>query len=218
MDPLLGLWALEDNVTTTWRYALPSLPAGTDSWSIVFVDSTGAVAVLSDYGNWCYRWVTEHTGFRDFREFLVQADWDYVARKLGSGRREDLSVYDGNATSVAIRAHVATARRDGSLSAEDAATEWALAKDSELEDSIVGFHDWYRETSLPNPYEFAVYRMDHGLKHWATVSLPRLQEAIREELAGTELFRRGIFVPLTAETLVGPDPALSGSSKKEDGK
>jgi hypothetical protein len=191
VDPLLGGRSLEVHVTTTWRYVLPALADGSDSWSIVFVDSTGAVAVLSDYGNWCYRWLTAHTGFRDFREFLVQVDWDYTARKLGSGRREDLSVYDGDATFVAIRAYIVTARREGTLDAEEAQKEWRLADDSGLESNLVGFHEWYQQTSLPSPYEFAVYRMDHGLKHWATVSLPRLQELIRADLKGALLPSEG---------------------------
>jgi len=166
----------------TWRYVLPSLPEGRDSWSIVFVDSTGCVAVLSDYGDWCYRWVTKHCGFDDFRKFLAQAETDYVARKLGGGRRGDLEVYDGHATAKNIRERICSYRRDGTFSREKARHEWNLVG-SDVEDNTIGFHDWYMHTSFDCSYEFAIYRMSESLKHWATVSFPRLQELLRAELA-----------------------------------
>lgn len=176
---------------TTWRYVLPSLPKGEDSWSIVFVDSTGCVAVLSDYGDWCYRWVTKHCGFDDFRKFLVQADWGYVAMKLGLGREDALRVYDGEATRKNIRRRIREARRDGSLSKKQARDEWELAG-SDIEDNgLVGFHEWYQHTKFSDAYECAVYRMSHGLHHWVTVSFPRLKEVLRAELAAEKTSSEG---------------------------
>ncbi len=167
-------------MTTTWRYQLPALPDGSDSWSIVFIDSTGCVAVLSDYGTWCFRWVTAHTGFPDFRQFFESTGPDYVAGKFGMGKKEELQVYDGQETFEKIREHIRTERRAQRLSHEDALREWEIA--SSVEDDIVGFYDWYRETSFESAHEFAVYRMSYGLKHWVTVALPRLQELLRKEL------------------------------------
>jgi len=173
----------ERNVTT-WRYHLPSLPDWKDTWSIVFVDSTGCVAICSDHGSWCYRWDVKHSGHDDFREFLLRADGDYVARKLGQGRKEELEVYDGERTLKNIRWHILQDRRHGDLTKEQARKEWELAG-SEVEDNgIVGFHEWYQRTSYADAYEFARYRMSYGLQHWTKVSFLRLKEAIRAELAG----------------------------------
>lgn len=168
---------------TTWRYVLPSLPDGKDSWSIVFVDSTGCVAVLSDYGDWCYRWQTRHCGHNDFRDFLCRLDSDYVARKLGLGRKEELQVYDGEATRKNIRRRICESRRDGSLSRRVARAEWDLAGGDIEDNGLVGFHEWYQHTTFSDAYDFAIYRMSHGLHHWVTVSFPRLKDMLRAELA-----------------------------------
>jgi hypothetical protein len=168
---------------TTWRYCLPALPGGGDSWSIIFLDSTGCVAVCSDYGDWCYRWQTRYCGHDDFRQFLAHADSGYVAHKLGCGRREELQVYDGEATRKHIQRYICERRREGGLSKEEARHEWALAG-SDLEDNgQVGFHEWYLQTEIGDAYEFAVYRMSHGLHHWMTVSFRRLQGILRAQLA-----------------------------------
>jgi hypothetical protein len=167
---------------STYRYHLPSLPDWRDSWSIVFVDSTGTVAVCSDYGDWCYRWSVQHCGHSDFREFLLQADWHYVATKFGSGRREELKVYDGEETRKRIQSYILKTRRELGLSKSQARHEWALANSSVEDDGEVGFHHWIAETRIEEAFEFGVYRMSRGLEHWAKISFPRLQDAIRAEL------------------------------------
>lgn len=167
---------------TTWRYSLPSLPGGEDSWSIVFVDSTGCVAVLSDYGDWCFRWQQRHCGHDDVRDFLWRLDADYLARKLGMGRKEELQVYDGEATRKRIREHICQYRRSGSLSKEVAREEWELAGNDLEDNGEVGFHEWYLNTSFSDAYEMASYRMSHGLHHWATVSFLRLKTLLLAEL------------------------------------
>ena len=165
---------------TTWRYELPSIPHG-DSWSIVFIDSTGCVAICSDYGDWCHRWQTRYCGYSDFRDFLVSAGSDYVANKLGSGRREELKVYAGSATRKNIRQHIRERRRSGYLSKEQARGEWELAG-SDIEDGLTGFGEWLQQTSFSDAYELAIYRMSFGLEHWSTVSFPRLKAMLRAEL------------------------------------
>lgn len=165
----------------TWRYYLPALEDHTDSWSIVFVDSTGCVAVCSDYGDWCYRWVTRYTGCADFRDFLVDVGADYVASKFGGGRRHELDVLDGDATRTSIRREICAQRRRGSLSREVARAEWERC--DSIVDGEVEFHDWLRETNLDDAYEYAVHTMASGIKHWVTVSLPRLQAMIRKQLS-----------------------------------
>ncbi len=167
---------------TTYRYHLPPLPKFHDSWSIVFVDSTGCVAVCSDHGDWCYRWNVQHCGHSDFREFLLGADWHYIANKLGGGRREELRVYDGEETRKRIQRYICETRRERDLSKAQARHEWELADSSVEDDGEVGFNRWLEDTRLEEAYEFAAYRMSRGLEHWAKISLPRLQDAIRAEL------------------------------------
>ena len=164
----------------TWRYSLPGQKEPYDSWTIAFIDSTGCVAILSDYGDWCYRWSTPNTGKDDFRKFFVGIDASYAAGKLA--RQEDRSVFDGAATRERIRKDILRDRRDLSLTAEQAREEWDLV-DTIDDDNECSFGEYLQNTELQDVFEYAAHRLASGLRHWVTVSLPRLQQMIREELA-----------------------------------
>jgi hypothetical protein len=162
-----------------WRYTLPSTREPVyDSWSIVFVDETGCVAIISDWGNWSMRWVTQHTAHTDFRRFLIQCDYDYAARKLG--RSEDQSVFDAEATRAAINKHVLEARRDKSLTKAQADKEMRLL--DMIEDHHASFDLWLQETKLEEAWNFRVSKRAHGLDHWTRVSFERLKAVIKAEL------------------------------------
>lgn len=164
---------------TTWRYTLNSCDNPRDSWSIVFVDSTGCFSVLSDHGDWAYRWVTQHTGQDDFRKFLVQIDSNYLARKIG--RAEDNAVFDGDRTRQDLRKQVIELRREGRWTRDRARREWDLV--GEIEGHPVSFDLFLQSTTIEEAWEFRHTRREFGLDHWSRVSFPRLKEVIRAELA-----------------------------------
>lgn len=57
-------------------------------WAQIFLyERTGSLSIISDYDNWGYRW--SHIGTRSLKEFLVEADPDYVLRKLCHKRELD---------------------------------------------------------------------------------------------------------------------------------
>lgn len=162
----------------TWRYYLaPTDGPPADSWSVVFVDSTGSVAVLSDYGHYSFRWHTPHTGKEDFRDFLVDCGADYIANKLG--RTEDTQAFDGEATEKRIRDHIAERARKGHISTVAARREHERLPT--LDDAL-DFERWAGATKIREPHLLAVYGRTGHFDHWVRVSLPRLQAAIRTEL------------------------------------
>lgn len=171
--------------TVTWRYSLPSLPDHSDSWSVVFIDSRGVVSIVSDYGNWGHCWPVRHTGHDDIREFLLRCDWDYVARKLGT--REDLQVFDGEATQKSIRRDICEARRHRCLDREQARERFDAVPEA---NTLFDFYDWYQHSDIEDPDEIVRYRMSFGLEHWVKVSFERLKAQIREQLATERLHRR----------------------------
>ena len=45
----------ESKAVICWRYVIPNVQY--DGWAIVHVDSSGFLGIVSDFGNYAYRWV-----------------------------------------------------------------------------------------------------------------------------------------------------------------
>ncbi len=53
------------------------------SWAVIFLNSgTGILSIVSDYGNYGYRWSDPGC---EFKQFLTEIDDDYLVNKLSSG-------------------------------------------------------------------------------------------------------------------------------------
>ncbi len=71
-------------------------------WALATVnDATGELAIQSDWGNWSFRWNTDHIGCESLTHFIAgrftgDGDCDYLANKLTS--REDRERFDSHAT------------------------------------------------------------------------------------------------------------------------
>ena len=182
-----------------WRYYLPPTGGpcsdpGYDSWSVVFVDPGGIVAVVSDFGNWAYRWNARYCEpTNDFRRAFLSFDSDYVYTKLSMGARE---VFDVEATSKLLRERILDDRRYGShYSAADARLDYTDAGEEHL--GSEGFGGFMRGVGCRKTEEQQVRAQERrqnrfwemeqtevpGLRHWTTVSLLRLQQLIRAQLA-----------------------------------
>lgn len=182
----------------TWRYVLPSEKEDRFSgWAIVFMDSTGAFATVSDYGSYAYKWHTQGWGPGDFRRFIVHCDGDYVRRKLAP--REE---YDGEATLKAAKRTIIDQRRtyarllhEGGLSSfrpneigrpldsDEARAEWDLLKEHSDLDSESDLVLWAQHTRV-NYYEgIAQTRPSPQAVAFCERTLPRLQEMLKRQLA-----------------------------------
>ena len=155
-----------------WRYALLPSKEPRDSWSIIFLDSEWVMSVVSDHGNWAYRWPKQD----NFKAFLCQCDGNYVARKLGGST---CWVFDPDRTSQEARKWICSERRRRDMDKEAAREEYDRALN--IGDGYTWTH-FLDETEIPDAWEFGCRSLEPGLKHWTEVSFPRLQELLRKEL------------------------------------
>jgi hypothetical protein len=173
-----------------WRYHLARCTGEDgyerDSWSIVFIDEAGFVAICSDYGNWAYCWPPRHTAEGDTRKFLLSCDYDYIARKLGSSAENE--EYDHDATVKSLKTEIAKYRREE----PDSYPAYQARDDVTALDACSDEHEmieWIYHCNINRVSDGMLYagarkfRRNGRLDHWTRVAFPRLQAAIREDLA-----------------------------------
>jgi len=107
-----------------WRYAIPSLKG--EGWAILFLDNEGCFAVLSDWGDWSYRWNTRGVAEKDMRHFIVTCDNGYLRGKLNP-----VQEFDAEKTLVAVKEYICGTRREKRLTKEEAREEWWLLEEHE---------------------------------------------------------------------------------------
>jgi hypothetical protein len=155
-------------------YHLTFEPCG---WATAYVDDIrGTLSIVSDWGNYAYRWGTgSFGGERTLSQFLIDAELEYVATKLHVDLGGIIEI-DGHETKRALKQELLQMRRRGEIEAWEARHEWDELEywDPEI-DPIppVSFVDnwWdYRRTGHKQSYV--------QLK---TVILPALKEAMYEE-------------------------------------
>lgn len=120
----------------TWRFSEPSRRG--DGWWIAFLDGAGALAIVSDYGDYSYRWNPAALGAPNLVRFLVDTDSDYVMRKI-SPREDHL---DCDATEKRIR-EILAERGDGESLDFGISNEldlYAACVDHDLEGEEVGVY------------------------------------------------------------------------------
>lgn len=166
-----------------WRYHLLGTPRGAeprDSWSIVFVDDDGCLSILSDYGNWGYRWNMAGES-KSVRRMLLDFNSSYVHDKLSY---DHAKVFSPEKTIKVIREVILQYRRHGDIDSAVARADWNDIADINNILDFVEFLDAFPPRHLR--YESCCMYEPHnasGLDHWTKVSFPRLQERIREQLA-----------------------------------
>ena len=175
---------MSDSITT-WRYSVPRESDRISGWAIVFLDSIGCFAAVSDFGSWGYRWSS--FGPKDFREFLIGCDAQYVRRKIAPEEE-----YDGEATLKAVKERICELRRTGSLDRIQARIEW---------NRLAEYDDLYSEFDAARWYEGARFdtselgrrRGDPQAVAFCERVLPRLKAILQSALDSerqTEVPRR----------------------------
>lgn len=167
------------------RYAVRNGRIG-EGWAIAFVDSVGCLAVLSDYGNYAYRWPSQGWGSIDFRRFLLAIDTDYLLRKICGSERE----YRGAETLEAIRGEILDRRREArrnpgsriALTWDEACHEWDLLSEFDLRDRG-GFERWCEVSGLGEPETREVVGLPRQAVAFAERAWPRIRRAIELDLA-----------------------------------
>lgn len=104
------------------------------------------LGIESSFGGFSYAWSEPGCGFH---EFLAKLHLDYVLGKMVGHDQ----VFDGEATTKAIRWKIVARRRARECSADEARAEWP---ESEFEHEF-DFHDWIGNTEMfkqDAPWEF----------------------------------------------------------------
>jgi len=92
-------------------------------WWVLFIDEqTGCVSILSDYGNYAYRWNPRAVEAESVAHFLLDAGTDYLLNKLTTDE------FDAVATEAAAVSALkeAAASSDADIAAESEALEETL--------------------------------------------------------------------------------------------
>jgi hypothetical protein len=145
------------------------------------VTHDGLLFVRSDYGSYSYWWGS--TGTDDFREFLLELDDAYLLGKISPGDE-----YDPEETEKSIKQAIIRLRRDMTLNAKDARTEWEHMDRSDFS-SEVGFSDWGRGTKLSDWYEYANRQTSPRATLFASRVWPLFCAALRAEMAAEQTDR-----------------------------
>lgn len=151
----------------TWRIPLPNVRL--EGWAVFLLDSNGMLSVTSDFGNYSYHWPPNGIPGGEFLQFLLQADREYIARKLSNGRR----VLNGEATTSLIRERICQLRREKYFTSKQARDEWNIhALRHGITDELE-FHEWFLETVIPDAAELSVQSLEGDLKLFMERVWPR---------------------------------------------
>lgn len=157
-----------------WRYVLSNDQQFGEGWGVVFIDETGIVTAVSDYGNYAQRF---HYSGKDFRDFLISCDSGYLIRKFAKR-----TILNRDATKKSIKETILRKRYEESFSSNEARDEWNLVNECDFyfQEEV---SDWVNETTLEDPWEYLVYDYSASAKAFAHRLFPRLVELLKQDRA-----------------------------------
>ncbi len=160
-----------------WRYSLGSIKEC--DWAIFIIDAVGCFTVLSDFGNYSYRWHPSGMHNKDnFRLDIINKHPEYVIRKLGGEQAKD---YDAEATLKSVKQFILSSRRCGE-NKELCRQAWNNIEIYDNLDDEINWVSWGNASGLEEWYETCVKRYPRHLVKLVEWYLPKLKEAICLEL------------------------------------
>jgi hypothetical protein len=144
-------------------------------------ESTGELAITSDWGNWAHRWNPRHLGSPSLHAFLGEGSLDYIANKLMplGDRRE----FDPHETSKYIRARVLERRRSRMIDEYEARGYWdALGSLADVDSSELYLERLHQAScgdlcdrlDLSEPWEMLQHRESYEYRALMAIVLPPL--------------------------------------------
>lgn len=169
------------NTTNTYRYSVSNQEG--QGWAIAFIDDAGCFSVLSDYGNYAYRWhINGLPVGQNLREFLIGCDDIYLIGKLGFELRKE---YDAEKTLQNVKYQILHLRRLGMIEKEVARDEWQRLEEHANLNLEWNFHDWALgglEGFHDDMFSLACYGPNRGLLAFIKNAWPRLKAEIKADL------------------------------------
>ena len=183
-------------------------------WALATVnDATGELQIMSDWGEWSYRWHADPRNLGTLTHFIAgrERGWadragafrndTYIADKLTSsddGKRKRKQ-FDGEKTVAALRERIIEARRESANSARDrftrsiARASWDELDELKNEDNEQEFHRLVYEIDDPTGlvidsevYESFVYEPTYGYLILRDAIVPALARACTEAIAARD--------------------------------
>lgn len=158
-----------------WRYEIPSIKG--EGWAILFLDNEGCFAVLSDWGDWSYRWSARGGATKDMRYFIVTCNNDSLLRKLNP-----VQEFDAEATLTAVKEYISSMRQEGRLTEQEEQEELRLLEEHEGLDNEWYWDRWLGDTDMVHAYELRVDRYPLAIQAFLEKCWPRLREEIQKEI------------------------------------
>lgn len=114
-------------------------------WAYLIIDeSSGIVSIVSDYGSWSNIWTPKAHGRKSLKHFMVEGDFDYMARKFIPG--EKMREFDGQKTIDYMKVAVIENRRARDFDKDKARELWDRIDAMDPTASSEGFfHDIDKE-------------------------------------------------------------------------
>lgn len=156
------------------RYVVPNDRPG-EGWGIFIIDDAGFFAVVSDWGNYAFRWTAP--GCDDFRDFLCDLDASYLCSKLAPK-----SVFDGERTEQLVVERILRLRRDRDITRTVAREEYDVVRRSGL-DREADFVLWLQDTGLEDAWELSRCGPEPQAVQFCKRLYPRFVELLRAELS-----------------------------------
>jgi hypothetical protein len=155
-----------------WRYLIPS--SGLEGWGLFLIASDGYFSCVSDYGNYAYRW--NAFGDRDFREFLIGLNADYLIGKIAPEQR-----YDGPLTLGHVKKYIDELHEKKNISVHRMKEELELIGKTSLENEFA-FFEWTQDTSLDEPQSFYSTSHSSDVHNFCKHLWPRFVEVLKKDL------------------------------------
>lgn len=174
-------------------------------WIVAHVsDATGVLSIASDWGNWSYRWNTQHLGHPTLTEFLLAGDIHYIANKLIAYGRDRYANLDK--TRKVFRETVCASRRAKLLSRAAAQELW-----SEI--------SLWEGGELPGEFtwEDVVFEDTPEFMNLKEIVLPALLDVMRSSPAETDAATMQTAVSKIRETYESGGPVLGLHSRADVG-
>jgi hypothetical protein len=160
-----------------WRYSFPSVKG--EGWAIIFIDSVGCFAALSDWSDWSYRWNPQGIDEPDFRQFFLTASDDYLLQKFNPQKE-----YDPEATLENVRSDIADFAEGRADAADIVQREEELLEGFDHLRTESDFDGWvaYSDTALTDTWDLRQDRHSLQAVQFVRKIMPQLREAIRKDL------------------------------------
>ena len=154
-------------------------------WAIVFIDEvTGAIAILSDWGDYSFLWHPRNTGSPSLKHFLCSGDTDYFVDKFtsASGVKPEFDLED---TKKAMRSHIIYDRRRKCIKKELAREAFDQLEDLDEEDESMFMErmpSTLQEVLGEEPWQLFVRHMPPNFRFLREKLFPAIVKDIRQLL------------------------------------